>query len=384
VRNLAWFIVLCLACLGACHSKNAGSGVDWRNKGPDEDPPSPIRDVAFSGADLCWVLTGSGDLLRSRDGGETWDTISGESVDTFDRLCFIDDANGWALSSGFRGTAREYESGPPGLVASRIFRTNNGGSTWTALAQLTKAEVERAGGPHAITFADETHGWLTSLSGAWRTTDGGRSWGWYAYPRAADSLDATGYVCQFTNADTGWLDTQDGCVYKSTDGGQTWEPLGPLDPPSRTGRPNITTFLDDTLTGLMISSDERLYRTEDGGHSWHQDPGIDPTVIPESVDVVNQQDAWLVASVHAKRRHSGEPEYILVHTADSGRSWKQWAPPESGLTLLRVYFADSRSGWLHAVQVSDGGQLSKLYRTSDGGSNWRPVLSLTGLGDRSQ
>src|SRR5437763_708175 len=76
----------------AANIRQADSEIEWRNK-------SQISSAAFSGPDMAWFVTAKeGELLRTADGGNSWNRISASLIGGFEVINFIDEQNGWAFS----------------------------------------------------------------------------------------------------------------------------------------------------------------------------------------------------------------------------------------------------------------------------------------------
>jgi hypothetical protein len=134
---------------------------------------------ALDGADY-WQLciggaaAGSSEklLFRSTDGGNEWTLISRTSLgdpppepgvgDTLPNgnaasvLLFVDENDGWlGLTS-------------PG---QNLFRSQDGGVTWTAIADLPPAVPV-----NSVTFSSSTNGTVVTSESTWVTSDGGDTW----------------------------------------------------------------------------------------------------------------------------------------------------------------------------------------------------------------
>jgi photosystem II stability/assembly factor-like uncharacterized protein len=172
---------------------------------------------------------------------------------------FVDDRVGWAVGS------------------AQIVRTTNGGRTWNNLFDESMAQLAFA--PKKLSAPTRDICWVIDTIGSGKTTclftvDAGLTWsplelGSSEYPR--DIF--------FFNSQRGWLICDNGSseggvpVIRSTaNGGQTWESqLLNIE-----GRPEIIRFSDHKygwlveriLTNFQTESISRLHRTNDGGETW--------------------------------------------------------------------------------------------------------------------
>ena len=123
-----------------------------------------FRGVSTVSDEIAWASGSGSTVLRTDDGGATWQRV----IITPDRVDFrdvdaIDARIAYALSIG-------------NGAASRIYKTADGGATWTAQF-LNKDEAVFL---DAMTFSDEQHGIVMgdSIGGKFlvmRTDDGGKN-----------------------------------------------------------------------------------------------------------------------------------------------------------------------------------------------------------------
>jgi hypothetical protein len=155
---------------------------------------------------------------------------------------FLDEQRGWMV---YRG---------------RIFRTTEGGRSWTPQYQ----------GPLPVTgvaLVDPLHGWAVSPGGLLRTVDGGTNW------ELVDDSGVGFNEVQFQDAQVGWgirldfgPDSQpSGTVVKTTDGGLTWEDQG-------FQADSICSGSDGRNTSVWAAGGISLQRTTNGGDSWTGGP----------------------------------------------------------------------------------------------------------------
>ncbi|MHB9146318.1 MAG: WD40/YVTN/BNR-like repeat-containing protein [Symbiobacteriia bacterium] len=121
------------------------------------------------------------------------------------------------------GYCSEEKSGASAALV--LFRTTDGGATWTSSPPLVV--------PGAIwgrpVFSDPDHGWIVGRRSnqvlLYRTTDAGESW---RSTSVNELLGPAGTSVSFVDSQTGWLATwqagpnQSGRLWKTTDGGLTW------------------------------------------------------------------------------------------------------------------------------------------------------------------
>ncbi len=133
-----------------------------------------LSDIEFIDTQNAIVTGYNGLVLKSTDGGLTWNEKWRDNRNSFENIAFTGNLEGWIVASNYTDT---------------IFRTQDGGETWTGENMGSKSFW------HDITFMDADTGWVAggSSGSGWilKTTDGGENW----------SRDYSGrLIFQFINA----------------------------------------------------------------------------------------------------------------------------------------------------------------------------------------
>ena len=312
----------------------------------------PIETTAFTGTHGALVVTGYGELMRTDDGGATWERVPREDALPFESVCFTDSLNGWAVDE-------------PG----HVLRTTDSGRTWVRLSKLDLGDYTI---PVHVTFVDGLHGWVVDPFSIWVSEDGGITWERH-YPdlRIPDVLFAS---C-FLSPKVGWLRGSGEALFRTDDGGRTWAARAI---PVKAELRDILFISEsigwigagewDIVRDLPVGG---LYRTEDGGDTWEQMTLPGPDTIIMSVNFVSEDEGWAVGSVEETADKSLRmSQEVALHTTDGGRTWDAvWVVNQDQASpYRRVFFADAQHGWIVGEAI--------LYRTDDGGTTWREVLRL--------
>ncbi len=170
-----------------------------------------IQDVEFYD-EMNGIAVGDGDLiLKTSDGGNTWNRITSETGYFFTTLHFINAQN--LIAGGYKSVA-----GKP--IQSGIFKSTDGGSHWEMIGGFTGSRVT------SIDFVNTTLGYAcSSNTGVFKTTDGGLNWqklkvevfGGYSNFHAIKAV--TSQVV--------FVAGNPGTVIKSEDGGENWMSINP-------------------------------------------------------------------------------------------------------------------------------------------------------------
>ncbi|MGE0772595.1 MAG: WD40/YVTN/BNR-like repeat-containing protein [Cyclobacteriaceae bacterium] len=230
--------------------------------------------------------------------------------------------------------------------------------------------------------------------GVWKTDDFGRTW----KPIFDDA--PTGSVGDIavspSNPNIIYVGTGEGLhrpdlgvgdgIFKSADGGKTWQHIG-LEDVQQVGRLIVHPTNPDVVIvaglGHPYGANEMrgVFRTTDGGKNWekvlyinHNTGCIQVEFDPSNPDIIyadmweHQEGPWENASFSGT--NSG-----LYKSIDGGDTWKRLSQglPAADQGLGRIGVAISPSSPQRLYATVDARQNGGIYRSDDGGENWRLI-----------
>lgn len=230
-----------------------------------------LRGVSAVSAEVAWASGAQGTVLRTLDGGRTWQPrpVTGAPTLDFRDVDAVSAQVAYALSIG------------PG-EASRIYKTRDGGSTWTRQMAITDPQMFL----DAMAFRDEAHGaaFSDSVDGhfvVFTTSNGGTDWIRVPPERLPPALPGEGaFAASGTNVALGaagriWIGTTKSRVLRSLDDGRTWSVVStPLATGEATGIFSIA--FRDASHGIVVGGNyqqeagavDNVATTDDGGVTW--------------------------------------------------------------------------------------------------------------------
>jgi photosystem II stability/assembly factor-like uncharacterized protein len=306
---------------------------------------SRLRGVSAVSTRIAWASGASGTVLRTTDGGATWQPrpIPGTAALDFRDVDAMSDTVAFTLSIG------------PG-ESSRIYKTTDGGEHWTLQFANTDPQVFL----DAMAFWDADHGIAVSdsVGGAFvvlTTADGGRGWTRVPADRLPPARAGEGaFAASGTNVAVirghCWIATGASRVLHSADSGRSWTIA---QTPVRTSESSglFSVAFRDPHHGVVAGGDYRretdgvdnVASTTDGGATWIRSaPGV--TGYRSVVAWVPGTRGTFVA---------GGPSGVDWST-DDGRSWTP-AAESTGIDTLS-FAPGTRTGWA----AGDHGRLVRL------------------------
>ncbi|MBI2841261.1 MAG: hypothetical protein HYX75_23325 [Acidobacteria bacterium] len=318
--------------------KSTNDGASWTPLF-DRTGTQTIGAIALdpNNAKTIWVGTGENvmpceeyfgiGLLRSRDGGTTWERRNGAGANTLMSLStyssiIVDprDSNHIIVAGSVRGCAKDQ------YLPGGLFTSTDGGSSW--IARLINKSVMRIA----------------------------------MDPKSPSVL---------------WAGSFDDGVYRSTDGGNEWARVPGL-PSGQVGRVDVVVAPSDNRTmyalfGAVGGETPQFWRSADGGTSWQ---------LMSQGTVACDGQCWynmFLAVDPANPLVIYRGTILLYKSNDGGRTWKnltrQWGLSQKVHQDMHALLLDPQNPQTIYVG-SDGG----IWKTSDVGSHFRNLnsnLSLT-------
>ncbi|MDO5979403.1 YCF48-related protein [Flavivirga spongiicola] len=239
-------------------------------------------------------------FYKTNDNGNTWDLIGALSLGNTvsnGEFTFVNENIGYATTSGTNG--------------GHVFKTTDGGVTWSALNNGYDLIDE---GISSIFFINENTGFVSggfNQRKVMKTVDGGVNW-------TQTSNQEFGQI-QFVNNQVGYgnrIGYSNGRMYKTTDGGDTWNVNFELDEEI-----NAFHFVDEN-NGYFVGDQGLIYKTTDGGTNW-----VELDVPYEDYVFVK----FYNSNVGYLRGNSGR----IYRTQNAGNSWELLSTI-SGITDLQL------------------------------------------------
>jgi photosystem II stability/assembly factor-like uncharacterized protein len=349
----------------------------WGQSGWHYTAGGDLRAVKFIGNEG-WAVGAQGLIIHTTDGGANWEVQKADTV-TMDLsgVSFVDNQYGWAV-------------GNQGVIADGgvILKTRNGGQTWQVLPPPRRWHY------YQICFVDTLHGMATTQRDTIiRTTDGGNSWELYrispinTYFRGIDCLDSLrGYVAGewgvYYTSDGGrnWLNTSPigfgvvdvdfadtlhgwaiatGLVAYTSNGGNTWNTQNTG---VNAGYESVS--FPDTMRGWIVGGNNGfngvIGQTTNKGQTWNVIQGLTNNNTFHSVHAPEITISRVVGTGGTfARTTNGGGEWRVLHNVDI-----------SNRSLLNTSFHDSNQGW--AV-----GTYGVITHTTNGGTVWNRQTSGT-------
>src|SRR5258708_8014952 len=229
--------------------------------------------------------------------------------------------------------------------------------------------------------------------GLWKTTNGGESWT-PVTDGQLHSASVGAVAVSETNPDIVWIGMGESCirgnilpgdgVYKSIDAGKTWTHVG-FGNSDGTGKIRVHPKNPDVVFVASFGkyggpSEERgVFKTTDGGKTWRKvlyrddkTGGVDISIDPSNPDVMYA--ALWEAYRNEYTMSSGGPGSGLFKSTDGGENWKE-ITRNAGLPAgmdgkIGVAVSGADSTRVYALVENDNGG---LFSSDDAGTTWKLV-----------
>lgn len=339
-------------------NRNADALTQWREI--EIDPNARFEGVQFVDSLHGWIAE-TEKLFRTVDGGATWESLALPSTSKhkarLSKLIFINPMTGWIMSEDY-GKDREDHS-------SRIFRTNDGGKSWTL--QFSGADITIWN----MSFADDQEGWAVGFKVVQRapiqydffavhTLDGGENWvdvsgnlSTFADFKKSNAYSLRNVFISAPNSCT-VLTGQDQLL-ETRDGGTTWKTAGLIDSDNRSAH---FVRLPNGTFNIAAGSDSKdskgsVFLTRENGGSWTKNR-LEEVCITDALQVATDQIyacGWILPEGSTSDAFETRRFGVVLYSSDNGRNWK-------------VVYESKQAAKLYALSIADKG---RLWAVGDGG-----------------
>ena len=171
-------------------------------------------------------------------------------------------------------------------------------------------------------------------------------------------------------------------LYKSTDGGNNWKKIG-LEKSERIANiivnpENSNEIFVAALGALWSDSDERgVFKSNDGGKTWENILYVDESTGCADLAMDPSNPNILYASMWEFRRtgwsfNSGGDKSALYKSVDGGKNWKKIHNgfPDGKLGRLAIGVSKSNPNTIYTVIEAENNEDKGLYKSLDGGESW--------------
>ena len=321
-------------------AKTQDGGYNWVNLAPTQNV---FYDVCFIKNDTGYVAGWYGKLIKTIDGGQTWQNMS-----------FPYPSSTWWYSVDFLNSKIGFASGDYG----RMMKTLDG-QNWIGLTTVVTTVTL-----YRVKFINEnvgyTCGWARSV---YKTTNGGRNWQSLPLPPGEGQFFAgmdflnenVGYVAGQCNLSTGTYN-----AYKTVNG-QTWFPVN-ISNAAYTNFYSIEA-VNDTLCfmgGINAILGAIIYKSTDGLNFSPVIYGFSAHVVRD-IQFLNERLGFAVGGYL-------DEESFFLKTTDGGNTWNLYSTG-TNYVLYSVYFVNKDIGFAVGGYLSNG----VILKTTNGGLTWTPL-----------
>ena len=323
----------------------------------------------------------NGTVLRTTDGGKTWQPQQSGVTEELQRIVFIDENHGWITGQAV------------------LLRTENGGETW----QVIRKGLKNFRNVRAIHFINSKDGWLGVDRGQiLHTNDGGKNW----KPQQTGTTHQPITHLHFINRNEGWAMAPQrqsgGFILHTVDGGDYWQIQ------ARTHQRGIGIHFANAQSGWVVMEDGTSLLTTNGGESWKRDleatRGIKEAnfnIQLHTVKFRNHTEAWainnestiLTTQSQGKRWEKMDFLFDEETTDSEAKSWIERMMEERpfgfSMRITNAHLLPDGHGWIvsgeqthdreqYRADIGGSNEASastgQIYATTDGGKTWHRQL----------
>lgn len=329
--------------------KSTDGGDNWTREIKGLDYTGELSSLSMSPSDknTLYLASRADGIYKSTDAGESWKKVN-QGLETN----FIEIVDSARTSSDI-ALAVGKEKG--------LYRTENGGKTWTNIFKTPTAITTLASAPKnpdLIIFGDKKgHLYLSK--------DGGKNWENITIPKESASIGSIEFSPEVETDRTFYVGTIGDGIFQTVDLGKSFEPIG---------RGIEDKAIEDVVVSPNYATDSTLYVStwkdgvyisRDGGKNWtKQNQGLtrdhqaDDFKVPHFTELRVLKDRMYLAGFNG-----------LFETNDGGQQWREIPTLLKGTIMAMAVSPNYANDSTLAVATYVG----NIFLSRDKGQTWIPV-----------
>ncbi|MFN0215259.1 MAG: YCF48-related protein [Saprospiraceae bacterium] len=219
--------------------KTEDGGLSWNTISIQNS--SFLKSVFFVSPIIGYCSGGGGVILKTTNGGDNWQPLNSGTNQTLNSIYFMDEMNGIAVG------------GDP--ISNIILKTIDGGANWTKISTSTSNNLQ------SVYFANQQIGYIVGWNGEiMKSENGGNTWTNQSSVSMSGNLEVF-----FTDANTGYIvggDVNESLIQKTETGGALWEDISPS-----IDHGLVSIHFTSALNGYAVGASGTVLKTSSGGVS---------------------------------------------------------------------------------------------------------------------
>jgi photosystem II stability/assembly factor-like uncharacterized protein len=288
--------------------KSQDGGISWSksNKGLSILDINNIR-VSPSSSDIVFATGLQLGLFRTLNGGETWSQVADPSLNVT-AIAFLPDQTTTIMIGDHKG---------------HLYRSDNNGETWKKVSSIADSGAIRTIAISPKFESDKTFFVGTERNGIFKTNDAGKSFSTVNSGLSDLSITSISLSLNYEKDLSLWSSSWDEGVFFSRDGGKSWKKQSEGLTKNSQGdeddfkRPHFSTL---KISGygqnqtILLGGFNGLFQSKNSGKNWREIETISPSVVVgSSISPNYQKDSTIAITTYINGPHLSE---------NGGLTWK--------------------------------------------------------------
>jgi len=347
--------------IGSESRLNEQATTSWKSQEITLDSKNALKAIHFSDERHGWIGGVSATLYKTDDAGANWQSITLDVPREMDvqHIFFVNEHTGWIVLQRPRDVTVE----PPRQPTFLLMRTKDGGRTWQAQYQNSNVAVTQ------LIFSDEKNGWLTGIAYQMpvfnsyfilRTKDQGDHWedisGELKRVASNDASNINEGIMGITSSasDSATVISSDLNLFSTSDQGQSWQRIGSLQ--STYGTTNVIRRVGSGERGRLWniggsnsahSGTRGVFFIQQDDRSWMKQV-LGDVFFHDAVSL--SQNRFLAAGLVAKLKelqgtYRATNESVVLSSIDGGKNWAVVYHNSHITTIDCIYKVNDSLAW---------------------------------------
>lgn len=293
---------------------------------------SQFNDVKAITSEIAIVIGSNGTIVKTNDGGETWQLkTSGINYD-LKRLEFPTANVGYIIGGN-----------------NILLKTNDGGETWKSLT------TNHSSGFYDISCVNENLIFISTNNGVIKSEDGGESWIELSPSPFYENIKFINDNMGFVSRSSTWMNYEfENDLAKTIDGGQTWQEIKATSPFG---------FSNENIGFFYFNG---LYKTMNEGNQFDLVSSLSYPALSD-IMILNENTIWGIFYWQTLD-YANPVRGILKATANGEYTSYMFPHKEHGYNLKKIHFANENTGYIVGSKW-DGTKIKGLIWKNTNGLN---------------
>lgn len=329
------------------HTANAQWTIKHINESSDK-----MGKVKFKNDSLGLFMGFGSTMFKTTDTGDTWEKKQLNVDANINDFQFIGDSTIFAIGDRYPSNGEN--------VTSKLIKSKDLGENWDSISTLTGKQL------FSLWFFNNDSGVVAGYDGIYRTVNSGISWDTvWSVTRFGYKFGEVRQIF-FPSSNIGYAigvgynqssnPSLEDFLLKSTDSGVSWDTIKTFENTSLS-----SVFFVNQDLGFIGTESGLIFKTTDAGNTWNKKQISNSGNDIKSIQFLSETKGFATGGTTYYLTSGGGSNFFISKTIDGGENWISY--DTTGVSLNSIYFINDTTGFVsgdYELIMKSKGQINKL------------------------